>query len=135
MRATFAVLILAVLAVSSSRPALGGTIDGRVLLVELPAEDYTLYYVERSVFTVRLKGATASIEGREMYIGDGEIAIPLVAHASKGIFLQGEPYEQGDKFEKGATIRVRPGYVKAVDLKPGDVYVTMRGLTFNLPSE
>ena len=44
--------------------ARGDSIDGRVLQVQLPAQDVTLLYIEaRAVFTVQLKTKTASVEG------------------------------------------------------------------------
>jgi hypothetical protein len=81
------------------------------------------------------KFASASVEGEKLYIGDGAVAIDLVAHPSQGIFLQGVKYHQGDKFAKGGSIKVRPGHKKATDLKPGEVYVVLPGVSFELPKE
>jgi hypothetical protein len=132
----FAVMLGAVLVVALPRAAQADSIDGRVVQVQLPAQDVTLFYMERqAVFTVRLTTETASVEGQRLYIGDGEVAIDLVAHATDGIFLQGVAHRNGDQFKKGTVIKVRPGYKKASELKPGDVYVTLPGITFELPGK
>jgi hypothetical protein len=126
----------AVLVVALPRAAQAESIDGRVIQVELPDEDVTLFYVEaRAVFTVKLKSDSASVECHRLYIGDGKVAIELVAHATDGIFLQGVKYRNGDQFKKGSKIKVRPGYKKASELKPGDVYVTLPGVSFELPGK
>ena len=136
MKTMYSMIFVSVLAVASLRPALADTISGRVTQIKLPAEDVTLYYVEaRDVFTVRMKTKSASVEGQKMYIGDGRVAIDLVAHSTKGIFLQGMEYKQGDQLKKGVTIEVRPGYKNATELKPGDVYVTLPGVLFSLPGK
>ena len=136
MRMPFAVMFIAVLVVGAPWPARGGSIDGRVLQVQLPAQDVTLLYIEaREVFTVQLKTGSASVEGQKLYLGDGKVAIDLVAHPTDGIFLQGVKYHQGDQFKNGSTIRVRAGYKKASELKPGDVYVTLPGVSFELPGK
>jgi hypothetical protein len=71
MRAMVSMICVTVLAVSLCA-AMNDAIDGRVIQVELPAEDVTLLYVEaRSVLTVKLKAKTASVESQKMYIGDG----------------------------------------------------------------
>ena len=134
MRMPFAVMFIAVLVVGAPWPARGGSIDGRVLQVKLPPQDVTLLYIEaREVFTVQLKTRSASVEGQKLYLGDGKVAIDLVAHPTDGIFLQGVKYHQGDQFKNGSTIRVRAGYKKASELKPGDVYVTLPGVSFEMP--
>ncbi len=136
MRLSLFVSAMAVLALLASSSAWADSIDGRVIQVRLPAEDVTLFYVEaRNVFTVRLSTKSASVEGQAMYIGDGQVAIELVAYRSQGIILQGVKYRQGDKFKRGSRIKVRSGYKKASELRPGDVYVTLPGVTFTLPTE
>ena len=136
MRVAFAVMLGAVLVVALPRAAQADSIDGRVIQVQLPAQDVTLFYVEaRAVFTVQLKTESASVECQRLYIGDGKAAIELVAHATDGIFLQGVAYRNGDQFKKGSAIKVRPGYKKASELKPGDVYVTLPGVSFELPGK
>src|SRR5262245_14669892 len=100
--------------VALSRPAQADSIDGNVIQVQLPAQDITLFYVEaRAAFTVRLATESASVEGQRLYIGDGEVAIELVAHATDGIFLQEVNYRNGDQFKKGSSIKVRPDYKRA----------------------
>lgn len=132
MRRVIAVMIV----VMWSTVALSESIHGGVTQVKLPSEDVILAYVEaRGGFTVQLETKTASVEAQKMYIGDGKIAVELVAHASNGIFLQGDKYKSGDQFKKGATIKVKPGFKKASDLSPGDVYVTLPGVTFELPAK
>jgi len=136
MRVPLAVPCAAVLAALHSAPACGESMDSRVIQVTLPADDVTLSYVERQPgFTVRLQTPSASVEGEKLYIGDGAVAIDLVAHPSQGIFLQGVMYRQGDKFEKGRIIKLRPGHKKATELKPGEVYVVLPGVSFELPME
>lgn len=136
MREPFAMMFVAVLGVVAPWPARGDSIDGRVLQVQLPAEDVTLFYIEaRAVFTVQLKTTTASVEGQRLYIGDGEVAVELVAHATDGIFLQGVRYSQGDQFKKGSAITVRPECKKASELRPGDVYVRLPGVSFEMPGK
>src|SRR5262249_58493920 len=99
-------------------------------------QDITLFYVEApAVFTVRIVSGSASVEGQKLYIGDGKVAIELVAHATDGIFLQGVKYYNGDQFKNGSTIKVRVGYKKASELQPGDGYGTLAGLSFELLSE
>ncbi len=132
---SFAVFAL-VLALFSPVSAVADTVDGRVLQVQLPREDVTLFYIEaRSGFTVKMKTETAAVEGQKLYIGDGKVAIDLVAHSTQGIYLQGVKYRQGDQFKNGATIKVLPGFRNAAELKPGDVYVTLPGVAFELPEE
>jgi hypothetical protein len=117
-------------------PVKADAIDGRVIQVQLPNEDITLYYVEaRAVFTVKLETRSTTMEGQRFYIGDGQVAVELVAHATDGIFLQTVKYKQGDQFKKGSTIKIQPGNKKAADLLPGDVYVTLPGVTFELPKK
>lgn len=115
-------------------PAFAQSIDGRVVQLQLPAEDFTLYYVEaRAVFTVKLAGKTAFVEAPRMYIGDGVVAVPLRADETNGIFLQDRKLVQGDQFKQDSRISVAPGYKRAVDLQPGDLYVILPGIIFDLP--
>ena len=109
--------------------------DGRVTQIRLPKEDVTLFYVERNFFTVALRGKTAEVEGRKFYIGDGSVAAELSAHASEGIYFQGQKKLQGEKFKVGDTVILKPGYKKAGDLKPGDIYVILPGVTFKEPEK
>jgi hypothetical protein len=135
MRMLSSVMCVGLLAVAQSAPASEDSIDGRVIQVVLPAQDVTLFYVEsRAVFTVQLKTEGASVQGQRFYIGDGKVAMELVAHVTDGIFLQGVKYRQGDQFKKGAVITVRPGHKKASELKPGEVYVVLPGVSFELPA-
>lgn len=136
MRFTIGCLILAACVSATPRSAFGGIVDGRVVQVQLPDQTATLYYVEaREVFTVRLKTHTASVEAQTMYIGDGQVAIKLTAHGTEGITLQGDKLWQGYQFKKGDTFKVKPGHKMASDLLPGDVYVTLPGVSFVLPEE
>lgn len=133
MRASLATVLVVVLA---GAPARADSVDGRVVQVRLPAQDVTLSYIEATVgFTVQLKTKDAAVEAQKLYIGDGTVAIDLVAHPTNGIFLQGVKYRQGDEFKKGSTIQVRAGYKKASELRPGDVYVTLPGVSFELPAK
>ncbi len=109
-----------------------GGFDGSFTWVSLPADDVTFTYVERAPFTVKVEAAGSTVEGRRFYIGDNKVAIELVAHPLDGIFLQG--VNRGGNFimTKGATISVKPGYKKPLDLKPGDVYVVLPGIKFEI---
>lgn len=111
--------------------------DSRVTQIRFPDEDIVLSYGERApVFVVGLTTASAALEAPLVYIGDGEVALPLRADESKGIFFQGDiPLKSGDKFGKGSTVEVRPGFKWAKDLKPGDVYVILPGVKFVRPKE
>ncbi|MCA9137212.1 MAG: hypothetical protein KDB00_10645 [Planctomycetales bacterium] len=131
----FAVFAL-MLALFSPASTVADTVDGRVFQVQLPREDVTLFYVEaRSGFTVKMETETAAVEGQKLYVGDGKVAIDLVAHSTQGIYLQGVKYRQGDQFKNGATIKVLAGFKQAAELKPGDVYVTLPGVAFELPKK
>lgn len=136
MRFLFEVMFVALLGLAALPSVRGDTIDGRVTQVHLPAEDITLYYIEaKGAFTVKLETKHATVEGQTLYVGDGRVAVELIAHATDGIFLQGTNLRQGDQFRKGSTLKVRPGYKKASDLAPGSVYVILPGVTFELPGK
>jgi len=135
MRTPVVLFFCAVLSVANVVQTHEGHTNRSVLRVTLPSETATLFYVERAYFTVRLKTASASVEAQRMYIGDGKLALDLVAHGTDGIFLQGVKYRQGETFKKGSVIRVRPGYKQVRELKAGDVYVTLPGVSFELPKE
>lgn len=136
MRAPIVLTLLVAAVSAGSNSAYGDTVDGRVTQVELPAQTITLYYVEaREVFTVRLKAHIASVDAQTMYIGDGKVAIKLTAHGTEGIMLQGDKLWQGYQFKNGDTIKVKDGYKQASELVPGDVYVTLPGVTFVVPEE
>lgn len=112
------------------------SIDGRVVQMHLPNQDITLSYVERKGgFTVELQTKSASIEGQKFFVGDGKVAVMLVAHSTDGIFLQGDRLLHGAKIKAGSTIKVKPGYKNAANLSAGDVYVKLLGVQFELPSE
>ncbi len=109
----------------------GETIDGRVIQVQLSNHDVSVAYMERKGgFTVELETKESSIEGPRMYLGDGTLAIELVAHPTDGIFLQGEKLQQGDKIKAGSTIQVKAGFKKVSELKPGEVYVKLPNVVF-----
>lgn len=131
-RLTFAfVLALALISPAYVSVGAGETIDGRVIQVQLSKHDVSVAYIERKgSFTVELETKDASIEGPRMYLGDGTIAVELIAHPTDGIFLQGERLQQGDKIKAGSTIQVKPGFKKVSELKPGDVYVKLPSVIF-----
>jgi hypothetical protein len=137
MRWFVAVVFAGVAVVSIPPPrSWADTIDGRVVQVKLPNQDVTLSYVERKGgFTVELETKDGSVEGQKLFIGDGMVAVELVAHPSNGIFLQGDKYRQGDQFKAGSTIKVKPGFKKASALTAGDVYVVLPGVKFELPNK
>jgi hypothetical protein len=134
MRLFFA-MVFAGVSLAAVPSAWADSIDGSVVQVRLPNQDITLSYVERkSGFTVELEANDGSVEGQKLFVGDGTVAIELVAHPSNGIFLQGNQYRQGDQFKKGSTIKLKPGFKKASALTAGDVYVVLPGVNFELPS-
>lgn len=134
MRLLFAVVFAGV-SLAAIPPARADSIDGSVVQVRLPNQDITLSYVERkSGFTVELEANDGSVEGQKLFVGDGTVAIELIAHPSNGIFLQGNQYRQGDQFKKGSTIKLKPGFKKASALTAGDVYVVLPGVNFELPN-
>jgi hypothetical protein len=129
------ILLLALVLLTS--PARGESIDGRVVQVRLPAEDFTLFYVEtKGGMTIELRGATASFTGTKFLVGDGEIALPLEVDPGRGIvFQKANRLRQGFEFKNTGTIRMLPGWRRAVDLKPGEIYVTLPGVRFVRPGE
>jgi hypothetical protein len=134
MRIPLVALFMGPLLAAGQWTAYGESIDGRVVQIQLPAEDLTLYYIEaRAGFTVKLAAKTAFVEAPRMYIGDGTIAVELYADPIHGIRLQKTDLDQGDQFKQDSRIQVQPGYRRAVDLKPGDIYVTLPGIIFDLP--
>ncbi len=111
------------------------SIDGRVVQVVLPIDDVTLSYVEtKGGMSVELKTSTASVMGTKFFVGDGVVAVELVAHPLNGIFFQGATkLTSGFKFEKYSVVEVLPGYRRASELGPGDVYITLPAVTFKTP--
>lgn len=129
----FSVLALCLPAVSMTPDDRPTTVDGRVVQMKLPAQELRLSYIEsRSTFTVELAADVASVQAEKMYIGDGTIAIELRADSTNGIFLQDELLQHGTRLEKQAVVKVKPGYKQATELKPGDVYVVLAGVNFEL---
>src|SRR5262245_59522033 len=108
-------------------------IDRRVYEVRLPDEDIVVGYYEGDPFTVKLSATNPAVEGVQFYIGDGTLALQLVAHPSKGIFFQGVELLNGHVFKKGSTVKARPGYKQRSDLPPGTVYVVLPGVKFQAP--
>ncbi len=135
MKSTIAGLLFVILTTLSPIQLRAESIDGRVIQTKL-WQDITLYYLEsRGGFTVELRTQYASVQGQKLYIGDGDIALELSAHPTKGIFLQGESLKQGDEIKKNAKIKVKPGFKRASELSPGDVYVTLPAVIFELPAK
>jgi hypothetical protein len=130
-------MLLAIIGMTTPSSAISAeTIDGGVVQVRLPGEDATLLYVEtRGGMTVKLQTDNSSIAARKMYLGDGNVAVLLEAHPLKGPVFQGDELDQGYVFQKDATIKVRPGYKKAVDLPVGSLYVILPGVTFEVPKK
>jgi hypothetical protein len=127
-------VFVVVLGMVLSRPCAAESIDGRVIQIRLPKEDVALSYVETiGGFSVALRTATSEVQGQKLYIGDGITAAELIAHNSKGIFFQDREMVSGEGFKIGQVVKLRPGYKRAVDLKPGDIYVVMPGVTFKEP--
>jgi len=133
------VLISLVLLFGSFSPLVrgGDWIDARVVQIRMPNEDVELSYIERTeCFTVALLAKSASVEGVDFYVGDGKVAVGLKAHTSEGIIFQGSTkLPTGYVFKKGSTVKVLPGYKQATDLAPGTVYITLPGVTFEVPEK
>jgi hypothetical protein len=129
-------LVVAVLALIPLT-SYGGSIDGRVLQVEMPFEDVTVMYIEtKGGMAVQLQAPSASVQGTKFYVGDGKVAVELAVIARRGIVFQGKTVlKQGDKFRKESEVKVLPGYKKASELAPGDIYVTLPGVTFKVPEK
>jgi hypothetical protein len=113
------------------------SIDGRVIRVRMPIEDVVVNYVETkggmSILLRADKGA--EFWGQKFYVGDGQTAV-LMEVTEQGILFQGKPIvEHGSHFKKNADIQVLPGYKKASELKPGDVYVILPAIGFVLPKK
>lgn len=145
MRRSYVVLMIAILTVACwpmsgaerHENGIWSSADGRVIHFRLPKEDIGIDYVERlPVFLVNLRTKDAEIEAQDLYIGDGDVAIPLQAHQSKGIFMQGDiQLKSGDRFEKGSKIKLKKGFKTAKELKPGEIYVILPGVTFERPKD
>lgn len=134
MRLPFTTLLVVVPALISTSFAFGQSSDGQVFQVQLPKQDISVSLLEApSGCTVRLQTESASVEGQRMYVGDGKVAIDLMADPNYGIYLQGVKFQ--GSFKNGSTIKLRPGYFQAANLQPGTVYVTLPGLTFELPEK
>lgn len=120
-----------------SSAARGESIDGRVVKIDFPVADVSLGYVETpGVFSVELDAGSIAVRGQKFYLGDGKIAVELEAHETKGIFFQRtEHLNQGFVFKKYDVVKVRPGYKRAGELKPGEVYVVFPGVKFELPTK
>lgn len=129
------ILLAVVLVLFPAHSLLGEAIDGGVIQVRMPVEDVTLLYWEsRGGMTLELEAESASIQARKLYLGDGEIAVELVVEPLKGIVFQGETVlSQGFQFKRDSVVDVLPGYKKASDLAPGDIYVTLPAVTFKMP--
>ncbi|MFO0869285.1 MAG: hypothetical protein U0935_10170 [Pirellulales bacterium] len=131
-------LALAVVAASAIvGVACAESIDGRVVTVELPVADVTLSYVETpGAFSVELDAGNTAVRGQKFYLGDGQVAVELRATESQGILFQGtEQLNHGYVIKKYDVVKVRPGFKRASELKPGDVYVIFPGLQFVLPTK
>ena len=130
-------LFLLILVSALGQDARAESIDGRVVQVELPNEDVTLYYVEsKGGMAVELRTPSASVSGTKFYVGDGKVAVELVSHGTNGIFFQGKTkLKQGFVSKKYAVVDVLPGHKKASELGPGDVYITMPAVNFMLPKK
>jgi predicted amidohydrolase len=108
-----------------------------VVEVRLPAEDVTVSYMEtREGMLVHLQAGEASVQARRLYIGDGRVAAELVATDEEGVRFQGwRKIDNGYKFRKGASIKLRAGHKLKSDLQPGDVYIVLPGRAFEPPGE
>jgi hypothetical protein len=102
------VFVALVVALAALAPHVRGRdgIDSRVLQVRMPNEDVELAYIEnRQCFTVELSAKSVSVEGVDLYVGDGKVAVPLRAESSRGIFFQGKiSLPTGHVFKKGSTV-------------------------------
>lgn len=132
LRLVSASMLLITVVIGGSRDGLAAPLDNSVTTIRLPGEDVTFIALEsRNGNTVRLETATSSMEGRRVYIGDGDFAVEIRIDPLKGPMFQGAELRSGHVFKKDATIKLHPGYKKASDLRPGSVYVILSGVTFD----
>ncbi len=132
LRLASAITLLVVVVAFVDTPVRAGSLDSSVVQIRLPGEDATLVYLEApGDFTLRLETENSSVESRRIFLGDGEVAVELRIDPVKGPLFQGEEIHSGHVFKKDATIKLRPGYKKASELRPGSVYVILPGVTFD----
>lgn len=130
---SFSRVVLVVVAITFAATLQADTIDGRVVQITLPSEDYSVIYTEtKGGMSFELRGKTSSIQGQRLYVGNGTIAVLLEAHPSDGVIFQGQIDANGLKFTKGSVIQVKPGFKKATELQPGDIYVTLLNIDFQI---
>ncbi len=136
MKTACLMLMLAAMALVPSSSARGESIDGRVVQVYLPPGDVRLAYLEtKGGMAIRLSTDRAEVIGTRFFIGDGQVAVELVAHPLNGIYLQGDTkLPSGYVFKERSVVEVRPGYKRASELGPGDVYLTLPLVTFKVPA-
>lgn len=137
MKSCYAVTLFTILALTSALDAREESVDGRVLQVMLPNEDVTLYYNEtKGGMSMELRTPSASVSGTKFYIGDGQVAVEMRVHSTDGIVFQGKTkLAQGFMFKKYAVVEVLPGYKRAGELAPGDIYITLPAVNFQLPKK
>ncbi|QDU29889.1 hypothetical protein ETAA8_50050 [Anatilimnocola aggregata] len=114
-------------AATSTTQALAESIDGRVVVVDFPFEDFHLEWVEsKGSFSIHVKAKSVYVSGHKFYVGDGTVAVRLESDNRRGIVFQGQTeLDHGYKFKKGEIITLLPGYKQAADLKPGDTYLIL----------
>lgn len=116
--------------------AADSTLDGRVVQMSMPFDDVTLRLLEtRGGLTLELQASQVAIVGPKLYVGDGQAAVELQVDFRKGCVVKNGPVlSHGFVFKKGSKFPLPPGAVRAVDLQPGDVYVTLPGVQFQAPT-
>jgi hypothetical protein len=119
---------------SAQPPSPTAKLDAGVTAFKMPLAAAKLQLIEsRGGMTVKLSTETAAVSGAKFYIGDGDIALLLEA-TNEGIRLQGDvKLPHGHVLPLHATVPVKAGYLKAENLKAGDVYAILPGLVFELP--
>lgn len=140
MPASYLVLLLVLAFASPATPRDDSSVrrppklPAGVRLRVIPPDEIKLMFVESfggmTVALTTKKGVW--INARKMYVGDGTIAVTLEAN-NHGIWMQGSRrFSQADRFPR-ALIKVRKGYKRIEQLKPGELYVILRGVTFVEP--
>jgi hypothetical protein len=86
------------------------TVGASVVQVRLPAQDVTLFYVGAAGgFTVKLEAKDGSVEGKKYYIGDGAVALDLVATRPTGSSCRASGTARGTSSRTGRRSRSGPG--------------------------
>lgn len=109
-------------------------IDGRVVQVTLPHSDIQVVYLEaRGGMSLELTAGGVKVIAPKIYVGDGKVAIPLEAHGTDGIFLEGsKSVNSGHVFKQYSVVEINAEHKLASDLQPGDIYIEFPTVNFKV---